>query len=59
MLGLVKGSGHGRSPGKCFWSPDKGVSEGAENGSGMRNKTAVKINEAKRRCRSLTVVGRG
>ena len=47
MLGLVKGSGHGRSPGKCFWSPDKGVSEGAENGSGMRNKTAVKINEAK------------
>ena len=48
MLGLVKGSGHGRNPGKCFWSPDKGVSEGAENGGGMRNKTAVKINEAKK-----------
>ena len=48
MLGLVKGSGHGRSPGKCFWSPDKGISEGAENGGSMRNKTAVKINEAKK-----------
>ena len=48
MLGLVKGSGHGRSPGKCFRSPGKGVSEGAENGSGMRNKTVVKINEAKK-----------
>ena len=59
MMGLVEGSSHGRSPGKGLWSPDKGISEGAENGSGMRNKTAVKINEAKRRCRSLTVVGRG
>ena len=48
MLGLVKGISHGRSPGKCFWSPDKGVSEGAENGGGMRNKMAVKINEAKK-----------
>ena len=31
-----------------FLEPDKGVSEGAENGGGMRNKTAVKINEAKK-----------
>ena len=47
LFGLLKGMGQRRGPGKCFWSPDKGVSEGAENGGGMRNKTAVKINEAK------------
>ena len=49
MLGLVEGSSHGRGPGKGFGSPDKCISEGAEDGgSSMRNKTAVKINEAKK-----------
>ena len=47
MLGLVEGSSHGRGPGKGFGSPDKCISEGAEDGSGLRNNAAVKINEAK------------
>ena len=48
MLGLVEVSSHGRGPGKSFGSTNKCISEGAEDGgSSMRNKTAVKINEAK------------
>ena len=44
---MVEGSSHGRGPGKGFGSPDKCISEGVEDGSGLRNNAAVKINEAK------------
>ena len=47
LFGLLKGMGHRRGPGKGFWRANEGIGERAEDGGGMRNKTAVEIDEAK------------
>ena len=47
LVGLLKRMGHRRGPGKGFGRANEGIGERAEDGSGMRNKTAVEIDEAK------------
>ena len=64
QFGLLKGRGHRRGPGKDFWRSNEGVSERAEDGCGMRNKTAVEIDEAKEALKvfdggGLWIVGNG
>ena len=47
LFSLLKGMGHRRGPGNGFGRANEGIGEGAEDGGGMRNKTAVEIDEAK------------
>ena len=64
LFGLLKGIGHRRGPGKDFWRANEGIGERAEDGCGMRNKTAVEIDEAKEALKvfdggGLWIVGNG
>ena len=47
LVSLLNGMGHRRGPGKEFGRTNEGISEGAEDGGGVRDKTAIEFDEAK------------
>ena len=47
LVSLLKGMGHRRGPVKEFGRTNEGISEGAEDGGSVRDKTAIEFDEAK------------
>ena len=48
VLGSLEGGGHRRSPVEGAGRALKGISEGLEEAGGMREETAIKVNEAEK-----------